>query len=205
MMVKRFLVGILLFNSLTLSAKAGTDSTKYCVHENCSIAMDLLNTCDSCLIIVGPELFDYSIIETDIEKAVLKLLWGSKVSNFRRITVGPLQMNYLFLQEYSECDEITMDRMFNLDFQIQTLIRFIDSSPCVDLINVNSYYFLSQKYNSGSCSYNDCYTTSREALNRSWTYYEFGQYLYDRIKQGYCFYERDDPQHSLMPLSTDGH
>ena len=62
--------------------------------------------------------------KTDIEKAVLKLLWGSKVSNFRRITVGPLQMNYLFLKEYSECGELTMDRMFSLDFQIQTLMRF---------------------------------------------------------------------------------
>jgi hypothetical protein len=195
MIVKRFLVGILLFNSLILVAEEGTDTTKYCIHENCSIAIDLLNTCDSCLIIVGPELFDYSRIETEIEKAVLKLLWDSKVSNYRRITVGPLQMNYLFIEEYSDSGGPMIDSMFSLDFQVEVLLRFIDLFQCPDLYDSNNYYNLAQKYNSGSCLHNDCYTSSVISLKSEWTYYEFGNYLYVRMKDKHCFYEEDNTKH----------
>lgn len=195
MMVKGFLVGILLFKSLLLAAEEGTDSTKYCIHENCSIAIDLLNTCDSCLIIVGPELFDYSRIETDIEKVVLKLLWASKVSNYKRITVGPLQMNYLFVQEYSDFGEPIIDSMFSLDFQTEVLLRFIDSCHCAGFYDSSNYRDLAQKYNSGRCLYNGCYTSSEISLKSEWTYYEFGNYLYVRMKDRNCFYEEDNNEH----------
>jgi hypothetical protein len=187
--MRLFLVVILLFDSFILSSHEAPKFAKYCNHENCSIAIELLLKCDSCLIIVGPELFDYSSIETDIEKVVLKILWGSEVTNFQKITFGPLQMNYTFIREYSDFTKTTIDEMFSLDFQIDVLLRFIRLGQCFNSANTYRYYFLSQKYNSGNCYYSGCYNSSDVSSKNEWTYYEFGNYLYNRIKHKKCLYE----------------
>lgn len=189
--MRQFLVGILLFSSFTIKSYETPILTKYCNHINCSIAIQLLNKCDSCLIIVGPELFDFSSLETDIEKVVLNILWGSEIINYQKITFGPFQMNYRFIQEYSDINNITIDEMFSIDFQIHVLARFIQLGPCFDLANTYRYYFLSQKYNSGNCLYSGCYNSSDISLKNEWTYYEFGDYLYNTIKHKRCFYEND--------------
>jgi len=189
--MRQFLAGILLFNSFMLKSLEAPILIKPCDHTNCSIAIKLLNKCDSCLIIVAPELFDHSSLETDIEKIVLNILWGSEITNYQKITFGPFQMNYRFIEKYSDTENVTIDEMFSIDFQIHVLLRFIQLGHCFDLANSNRYYFLSQKYNSGNCLYNGCYNSSDVSLKNKWTYYEFGNSLYDTIKHEGCFYEND--------------
>ena len=85
--------------------------------------------------------------------------------------------------------------MFSLDFQTEVLLRFIDSCHCAGFYDSSNYRDLAQKYNSGRCLYNGCYTSSEISLKSEWTYYEFGNYLYVRMKDRNCFYEEDNNEH----------
>lgn len=182
-MVRRYLVGILFCKSLSLSAFNDSDSARYCLHANCLMAFKVLEECDSCLIIVAPELFDYSIIENKLERAVLELQFG--YNYFDKITFGPLQMNYEFIRDYSSDTTIDLESLFSLNYQLKVLKEFITTD---NFVPMHRYYFLSQKYNSGIYFYNDCYRHSKISRNREWTYYEFGVYLYRNILYNYCFY-----------------